>query len=90
METGREVGTVTEREIAVEVEGALVVPRELLNEASLGKRVRLIVRKGEISILPEEHADPHKILDELAGCLGEEPFESYDFDLEIEGFYEAR
>jgi len=80
----------TEREMIVEAERALVLPRELLNEASLGRRVRLIVRKGEISILPEEPADPHKILDELAGCLGEEPFESYDFDLEIGGFHEAR
>ena len=80
----------TEREMIVEAEGALILPRELLNEASLGRRVRLIVRQGEISILPDEPMDPHKILDELAGCLGEEPFESYDFDLEIGGFREAR
>ncbi len=80
----------TEREVTVEVEGALIVPRELLNEASLGKRVRIIVREGEISIQPEESVDPHKILDELAGCLGEEPFESYDFDLDIGGFHETR
>ncbi|MDT7883463.1 MAG: hypothetical protein RQ891_01235 [Thermoflexus sp.] len=80
----------TEREMTVEAEGALILPRELLDEALLGKRVRLIVRKGEISILPEEPTDPYRTLDELAGCLGEEPFEFYDFDLEVGGFYEAR
>jgi hypothetical protein len=34
--------------------------------------------------------DPYQTLDELAGCLGEEPFEFYDFDPEVGGFYEAR
>ena len=74
-----------EREVILDVEDTLVVPRELLNEAALGRRVRIIVRKGEIYIRPEKPADPHRLLDELAGCLGEEPFEAYDFDLELGG-----
>ena len=72
-----------EREVTLDVEDTLVVPRELLNEAALGRRVRIIVRKGEIYIRPEKPVDPHRLLDELAGCLGEEPFEAYDFDLEL-------
>ena len=79
-----------EREVVLDIEDTLVVPRELLNEAALGRRVRIIVRKGEIYIRPEKPADPRRLLDELAGCLGEEPFEAYDFDLELGGFHEAR
>ena len=79
-----------ERELTMEAEDVLVLPRELLNEALIGKRVRLIVRKGEISIRPETPPDPYRVLDKLAGCLGEEPMESYDFDLEVGGIYEVR
>jgi hypothetical protein len=39
--------------------------------------------------LPAEE-DWEKVLDELAGCLGEEPVQNYDFKLKIGGFYEAR
>ena len=70
-------------------EGGLLLEEPLLRKARLGRRVRIIVQKGEICILPAEE-DWEKALDELAGCLGEEPAQNYDFKLKIGGFYEAR
>ena len=68
----------------------LVVDQQTLAEAGLTGRLRLVVQPGEIRILPEAEPDLEKRLDELMGCLGQEPAEEYDFNLEIGGWYEAR
>lgn len=79
---------VKEKEVAPE--GDLVVDQKTLQEAGLVGRLRLIIRQGEIRILSESQFDPEKVLDELAGCLGQESATDYDFALKIGGFYEAR
>ena len=71
------------------VEGGLLLEEPLLQKAHLGRDVQIIVKKGEIRILPAEE-DWEKVLDELAGCLGEEPAQNYDFKLKIGSFYETR
>ena len=68
----------------------LVVDQKTLAEAGLTGRLRLIVQPGEIRILPEALPDPKRVLDELAGCLGQEPATEYDFGPKIGGWYEAR
>lgn len=78
------------KEIEVIAEGNLVVDQEILDEAGLSGHLRLIIQKGEIRILPEATFDPEKVLEELAGCLGQEPATEYDFCLKIGSLYEAR
>jgi hypothetical protein len=68
----------------------LIVEREALREAGLKGRLQLVVQKGEIRIMANETFDPIEVLEELAGCLGQEPIEDYDFQLKIGGLYEAR
>ena len=76
------------RDIRIAEEG-LLLEEPLLRKAHLGPYVRIVVQKGGIRILPAEE-DWEQVLDELAGCLGEEPAQNYDFKLKIGGFYEAR
>ncbi|MCD4738718.1 MAG: hypothetical protein K8R89_05600 [Anaerolineae bacterium] len=71
------------------VEGGLLLDEALLQKAHLGRQVRIIVHHGEIRLLPAER-DWLKLLDELAGCLGEEIAQNYNFKLKIGNFYEAR
>jgi hypothetical protein len=78
------------KEIEVGAEGELVVNQEILGAAGLGKRLRLIIQKGEIRILPESTSDPEKVLEDLAGYLGQESATEYDFHLKVGGLYEAR
>lgn len=78
------------KELEIVTEGDLVVDREALKAAGLGTRLRLVIQKGEIRILPETPSDPEKLLDDLAGCLGQELAIEYNFDLKIGGLYEAR
>jgi len=78
------------KELEIVTEGDLVVDREALKAAGLGTRLRLVIQKGEIRILPETPSDPEKLLDDLAGCLGQELATEYNFDLKIGGLYEAR
>ena len=55
---------------------------EILREANLGTRVQIVVQQGEIRLLPvDEQDDWQQTLDDLAGCLGMERAEDYDFDL---------
>ena len=68
----------------------LVIGREILDEANLGKRLCLIIEEGKIHILPTSPIDAQKTLEELAGCLGQEPATAYDFHLKIGGLHEAR
>lgn len=79
---------VKEKEVAPE--GNLVLDQETLKEAGLTGRLRLIIQQGEIRIHSESQFDPDKVLDELAGCLGQESATEYDFTLKIGSFYEAR
>jgi hypothetical protein len=77
-----------EKEVIAEKD--LVIGRDILDEANLGKSLRLVIQEGEIHILPRPPADAKKTLEELAGCLGQEPATKYDFHLKIGGLYEAR
>jgi len=70
--------------------GDLIVERDALREAGLKGRLQLVVQKGEIRILASEAFGPEKALEELAGCLGQESAEDYDFYLKFGGLYEAR
>ncbi len=78
------------KEIEVVTDGDLVVDQETLGAANLGGRLRLIIQEGEIRILPKSTPNPEKALEELAGCLGQEPATEYDFHLKIGGLYETR
>ena len=79
-----------QRRIRIEAGRDLVIAREDLTEAGLGRTLRLVIRKGEIRILTEPASDEEKVLEELAGCLGQESASDYDFGLKIGGWYEAR
>ena len=79
---------VKEKEVIAEKD--LVIGREILDEANLGKRLCLVIREGEIHIVPNPPIDAQKTLEDLAGCLGQEPAAAYDFHLKIGGLYEAR
>jgi prevent-host-death family protein len=71
-------------------EKGLLLEEDLLREAHLGQNVQVVVQRGEIRLLPvEEREDWRKALDDLAGCLGTECIEDYDFDLKIRNPYEA-
>jgi hypothetical protein len=82
--------TVTVKEVEVTAKENLVVDSNILAEAGLVGRLRLLIQKGEIRILSESDQAAEKALEELAGCLGQEPATAYDFRLKIGGFYEAR
>ena len=73
----------------VAAEEGLLLEESLLQKAHLGRQVRIVVQKGEIRLLPVEE-DWIELLNDLAGCLGEELAQNYDFKLKIGGFYEAR
>jgi hypothetical protein len=60
----------------------LVVKHETLDEAGLRGRLWLLVQKGEIRILPETGSNTEKVLDELAGCLGQERSEEHTSELQ--------
>ncbi len=70
--------------------GTLILGKEILTEAGLGKQVHIIVKPGEIRIVTALVSDAEATLKELAGCLGQEPASEYDFQLKIGGLYEAR
>jgi hypothetical protein len=76
--------------VQVEPQTGLRIERGALEEAGLQGPLQIIVGRGEIRILPAEMTEPLRILEELAGCLGQEPATSYDFQLKIGGLYEAR
>lgn len=78
------------KEKEVTAEKDLVIGRDILKEARLGKHLSLIIQEGEIHIIPKVFPDAQKTLEELAGCLGQEPATAYDFHLKIGGLYEAR
>lgn len=71
-------------------EGNLVIHKQDLEKAGLIKDLKIVISKGEIRILSESAQDPQKVLEDLAGCLGEEKASDYDFGLKIGGIHEAR
>jgi len=77
-----------EKEIIAEKD--LVIGRDILDEANLGKNLSLIIKEGEIHIVSKALLDAQKTLEELAGCLGHEEATAYDFHLKIGGLHEAR
>ena len=62
----------------------LLIEEPLLRKAHLDQRVRVVVLESEIRILPAEE-DWEQVLNELAGCLGEEPVQDYDFEFKARG-----
>ena len=78
------------KEKEVTAEKDLVIGRDILDEANLGKHLSIIIQEGEIHIVPKPLLGAQKTLEELAGCLGQEPATAYDFHLKIGGLYEAR
>ena len=78
------------KEKEVTAEKDLVIGRDILDEANLGKNLSLIIQEGEIHIVSKALVDAQKTLEELAGCLGQEAATAYDFHLKIGGLYEAR
>lgn len=80
------------KDIIISIENDLIIDKEALKAAGLGKRLQLVIKEGEIRILPKADTivSPEQVLNELAGCLGQESAENYDFSLKIGGLNEAR
>ena len=78
------------KQMTMDVEENLLLDWAILQSAGLFGHVRLEIHPGEIRIVREEETDPERVLEELAGCLGEESAADYDFDLKYGGLYEAR
>ncbi len=80
------------RNIAVLPGDGLIIDKETLVKAGLGRRLQLVIQRGEIRILPkaETLSKAEQVLENLAGCLGQETAADYDFSLKVGGLYEAR
>ena len=78
------------KEMTVVADQELVLTQTMLREAGLHGRLRLVIGRGEIRIVPETPTAAENVVQELAGCLGQEPATAYDFHLKLGGFYEAR
>jgi hypothetical protein len=78
------------KEVTVTADHELVLESEILQEAGLQGRLRILISSGEIRIVPLPPATPEELVEDLAGCLGEESAAAYDFDLKLGGLYEAR
>ena len=78
------------KEMTVVVDQELVLTQTILREAGLHGPLRLVISQGEIRIVPERPTAAENVVQELAGCLGQEPATAYDFHLKLGGFYEAR
>ena len=75
--------------LEVNLKDGLMIAPEVLTRANIRERAQLIIKEGEILIKSAEF-DAQRLLDELAGCLGEEKAEEYNFDLKRDGWYETR
>ena len=78
------------KEMTVSADKEVVLTQAMLREAGLHGRLRLIIKQGEIRVLPEVTTAVEDVVQELAGCLGSEPATAYDFHLKLGGLYEAR
>ena len=76
--------------VQVPANADLVIEHRILEEAGLRDHLQIVAKEGQIHILSVEETEAERTLEELAGCLGEEPATAYDFGLKIGGFYEAR
>lgn len=79
-----------EQTIELLAKGDIIVPEDILNQAGLSGLLQIVIDKGEVRIFAKKQTDSEKILDELAGCLGNESVNEYDFGLKIGGLYEIR
>jgi hypothetical protein len=80
------------KEITMTADDELVLEPAILQEAGLQGRLRVLISSGEIRILPlpSEMTTSEALVEDLAGCLGQESAAAYDFDLKLGGLYEAR
>lgn len=80
------------KELTLTADDELVLEPAILQEAGLQGRLRVLISSGEIRILPlpSDMTAPETLVEDLAGCLGQEPAAAYDFDLKLGGLYEAR
>jgi hypothetical protein len=80
------------KELTLTAAEELVLEPAILQEAGLQGRLRVLISAGEIRILPlpPESMTPEALIEELAGCLGQEAAVAYDFDFKLGGLYEAR
>jgi hypothetical protein len=78
------------KEVIVTAVVDLVVTQAMLDEAGLSGALRLVIRQGAIHILPKSAIAAEGAVQELAGCLGQEPAIAYDFHLKLGGLFEAR
>ncbi|OQX26572.1 MAG: hypothetical protein BWK80_09670 [Desulfobacteraceae bacterium IS3] len=67
--------------------GDIIISEDILKKAGLNGYLQILIGDGEIQIVAKKQDDAEKILEELAGCMGNEPAEYYDFNLKTEGFY---
>jgi hypothetical protein len=79
-----------EQTIELLAKGDIIVSENTLRQAGLRGVLQIVVHKGEVRILAKKQTDSENILDELAGCLGNESVSEYDFGLKIGGLYEIR
>jgi hypothetical protein len=80
------------KELTLTADEKLVLEPAILQEAGLQGPLRVLISAGEIRILPlaPDMTSPEALVEDLAGCLGQEPADAYDFDLKLGGLYEAR
>jgi hypothetical protein len=80
------------KEVTITADDALVLEPAILQEAGLQGRLRVLISSGEIRILPLLPAmtTPEALVEDLAGCLGQESAAAYDFDFKLSELYEAR
>lgn len=64
-------------------DGDLLIPRHLMARYGLraGTQVTLELGEREIRILPAHSQTAEELLEALAGCLGQESVQEYDFQL---------
>ena len=72
------------------IEQDMVVGEKMQHEADQENKHSIFVQQGDTCILPPAQTDPKQMIEMLAGSLGKEAAEEYDFLLKIGGLYEAR
>lgn len=80
------------KELTMTADEELVLEPAIRQEAGLQGRLRILISSDEIRILPlpPDMMTPEALVEDLAGCLGQESAAAYDFDLKLGGLYEAR
>lgn len=80
------------KEVTMTADEELILEPAILQEAGLQGRLRVLISSGEIRILPlpPDMITPEALVEDLAGCLGQESAAAYDLDLKLSGLYEVR